>query len=102
MLMDKKKYAILGAGPSGLTVAHALLDGGCNLDDIIVIEKEAVAGGLCRSEMVDGAPLDSGGGHFLDMLRKEALDFIFRFMPRAEWNLYERVSTIRIRGVEVD
>jgi protoporphyrinogen oxidase len=100
--MDHKKFVVLGAGPSGLTVAHALLDGGYRRDDIVVIEKEAVAGGLCRSEMVDGAPLDIGGGHFLDTRRKDALDFVFRFMPREEWDLHERVSKIRIRGMEVD
>jgi len=103
-LIDMKtyKFIVLGAGPSGLAIAHALIDGGCKLGDIVVIEKQNVAGGLCRSEMVDGAPLDIGGGHFLDMRRKEVLDFVFRFMPREEWNVYDRVSKIRIRGMEVD
>ena len=98
----KKKFVILGAGPSGLTLAHALLDGGYSPDDIVVVEKQAVAGGLCRSEVVDGSPLDIGGGHFLDVKRKDVLDFVFRFMPREEWNLYDRISKIRIRGLEVD
>ena len=93
---------ILGAGPSGLALAHALLDRSFTLDDFIVLEKEAVAGGLCRSEMVDGAPLDTGGGHFLDVKQKDVLDFLFRFMPREEWELYDRVSKIRIRGMEID
>lgn len=100
--MNNKKFAILGAGPSGLTLTHALLDNGCTLDDIVVLEKQDVAGGLCRSEMVDGAPLDIGGGHFLDLKRKDVLDFVFRFMPREEWNLHERVSKIRIREMEID
>ncbi len=100
--MSRKKFVILGAGPSGLTLSHALLDRGCTLDDIVVIEKEAVPGGLCRSEKVDGAPLDIGGGHFLDLKRKDVLEFLFRFMPREEWNLHERVSKICIRGMEVD
>lgn len=100
--MKKIKYLILGAGPSGLTLAHSLVDAGCTLDEILVVEKQAVAGGLCRSETVDGAPLDIGGGHFLDVKRKEVLDFVFRFMPREEWDLYDRVSKIRIRGTEVD
>jgi len=100
--MEKYKYLILGGGPSGLTIAHALLDAGCTLDDIVVIEKQVIAGGLCRSEMVDGAPLDIGGGHFLDVKRKDVLDFMFRFMARDEWDLYDRVSKIRIRGMEID
>jgi protoporphyrinogen oxidase len=99
---NERKFVILGAGPSGLTLAHALLDAGYTLDDILVIEQQNIAGGLCRSEIVDGAPLDIGGGHFLDVKRKDVLDFLFRFMPREEWNLHDRVSKIRIRGMEVD
>lgn len=100
--MRNSKFLVLGAGPSGLTVAHALLDAGCSPDEIAVLEQQKVAGGLCRSETVDGAPLDIGGGHFLDVKRQAVLDFVFRFMPRHEWNLFERVSKIRIRGMEID
>jgi len=100
--MKETKFVILGAGPSGLTFAHALLDAGVHQDNVVVVEQQNIAGGLCRSEIVDGAPVDIGGGHFLDVNRKEVLDFIFRFMPRHEWNTFERVSSIRIRGMEVD
>ena len=98
--MKYYKYIILGAGPSGLSFAHTLKDHGET--SFLVLEKESVAGGLCRSEDVDGAPLDIGGGHFLDTKRKDALDLIFRFMPRTEWREYKRISKIRIRGVEID
>ena len=96
------KYIILGAGPSGLTLAHALLDLGCKKNELLVIEKNSTVGGLCRSEIIDGSPIDTGGGHFLDVKRKNVLDFIFRFMPRDEWSLHDRVSKIRIQDVEVD
>ena len=68
----------------------------------LVLEKETEAGGLCRSTQVDGRPLDIGGGHFLDLKRKEVLELLFRFMPREEWQEHHRVSKIRIRGVEID
>lgn len=100
--MEHYKYIILGAGPTGLTIAHSLMDGGIARSQILVVEKESVAGGLCRSERVDDAPLDIGGGHFLDVKRREVLDFVFRFMPEAEWNKYMRVSKIRICDTEVD
>ena len=77
--METYRYIILGAGPSGLSFAHTLKALGEN--SFLVIEKESVAGGLCRSEAVDGAQLDIGGGHFLDVKRKEVLNFLFRFMP---------------------
>lgn len=100
--MKQFKYIILGAGPSGLTYAHSLIDSGVNKSDILVIEKEEVSGGLCRSEDVDGAALDIGGGHFLDVRKKNVLDFLFRFMPEDEWNMFDRVSKIRLRGQEID
>jgi protoporphyrinogen oxidase len=102
MPMNDKKFVILGAGPSGLAIAHALVERGLRLGDIVVLEKQDVAGGLCRSEIVDGAPVDIGGGHFLDMRRKEVLEFVFRFLPRDEWVKFDRVSKIRIRGIEID
>ncbi len=100
--MSHHKYIILGAGPSGLSCAHALIRKGVEASQILVLEKEEVTGGLCRSKVVDGAPLDIGGGHFLDVKRKDVLDFLFSFMPREEWNIHDRVSKIRIRGMEVD
>lgn len=100
--MIKKKYLILGAGPSGLALANSLVESGVALNEIAVLERQSVAGGLCRSEMIDGAPIDIGGGHFLDLKRKEVLNFLFRYMPREEWYVYDRVSKIRIRGTEID
>lgn len=98
--MISRKYVILGAGPAGLSFAHTLLDRG--EDSFVVIEQEQVAGGLCRSQEVDGAALDIGGGHFLDLKQKAVLDLLFRFLPRHEWQEFQRKSRILLRGVEID
>ena len=87
------KYLILGAGPAGLSFANYLLHNGEK--DFIVLEKESCAGGLCRSEDVDSSPLDIGGGHFLDVRNKDVLDFLFEFMPKKEWDIYNRDSRTR-------
>ena len=100
--MVNTKYLILGAGPSGLTFAHQLLQLGVPLNQITVLEKNTEVGGLCRSETVDESPLDIGGGHFLDTKRPRVLDFLFQFMPKEEWTLFNRVSKIKIRNVEID
>ncbi len=100
--MKRVKYLILGAGPSGLALAHTLLDHGVPRTDLIVLEMEQVAGGLCRSETVDGSPLDIGGGHFLDIKHREVLELLFRFMPENEWNRHDRISKIRLHGQLVD
>ena len=90
------KYLILGAGPAGLTFANRLLQNG--VKDFLILEKEEDAGGLCRSRDVDGSPLDIGGGHFLDVRNKQALDFLFPFMEEKEWDSYERDSRIVVNG----
>lgn len=94
------KYCILGAGPSGLSFAATLKNRGVN--SFLILEKEPTAGGLCRSTIVDGSPLDIGGGHFLDTSRANVIKFLFNYMPRDEWFKYKRISTIRIRNIEVE
>ena len=73
------KYLILGAGPAGLSLACSLLKKGEK--DFFILEKNNEVGGLCRSRDVDGAPLDIGGGHFLDVRNQFFLigkDFVLR------------------------
>ncbi|MCK4765994.1 MAG: NAD(P)-binding protein [Candidatus Aminicenantes bacterium] len=96
----KYKYIILGAGPSGLSFALRLLELG--EDSFLILEKETEAGGLCRSASVDGTPLDMGGGHFLDVRKKNVLDFIFTYLPEEEWQHFERKSTIQLQEYKID
>lgn len=98
--MNKYKYAILGAGPAGLTFANVLKKN--REDDFVVFEKETEAGGLCRSTDVDGTPLDVGGGHFLDVRRPEVTRFLFQFMPEEEWNIFNRDSRIEFGGITIE
>lgn len=93
------RYLILGAGPAGLTVATKLKQRG--EDSFLVLEKEKEAGGLCRSRIVDDYPLDIGGGHFLDVRRPKANEFLFQFMPKEEWNIYIRNSQIKLNDLFV-
>lgn len=93
------KYLILGAGPAGLTVAARLKQKGET--SFLILEKENEAGGLCRSTIVDGAPFDIGGGHFLDVRRPDVNKFLFQFMPETEWDIYVRNSKIKINDLFV-
>lgn len=94
------KFIILGAGPAGLTFANKLLQKGET--DFLIIEKENRAGGLCRSAWVDDSPLDTGGGHFLDVKRTSVLEYLFEFMPSEEWNKYVRDSKIALNGYMIN
>lgn len=100
--MNKVKYIILGAGPSGLTVGNQLVKSGVDLSDIIVLEKETEAGGLCRSSYIDDAPIDVGGGHFLDIKNEQVLSFLYDFMPENEWKQFKRVSKIELADCIID
>ena len=93
--MIKKKYLILGAGPAGLTLANMLLDRG--EEDFLLLEKEDVAGGLCRTEYVGSNPVDIGGGHILDVRSQRVCDYMFRFLPKDKWNIFDRDSKIRFQ-----
>jgi len=53
--MQSLKFVMLGAGPSEQSFAHALKSLG--EDSFLILEKETVAGGVCRSEDVNGSPL---------------------------------------------
>ena len=90
------KFLILGAGPAGLAFANRLL--AHDEQDFVVLEAESESGGLCRSLLIDGSPLDIGGGHFLDVRRPDVNEFLFQFMPREEWDEYIRDSQIEVEG----
>ena len=66
----KTQIAIIGAGPPGLTLAHALLRRG--VGDFIVLESAEDAGGLCRtrSNFVPGAR-----GHWRETRRGRNVPF---------------------------
>lgn len=95
----KVKYLILGAGPTGLSVANFLYNNGER--NLLLLEAEGEVGGLCRSKDIDGAPLDIGGGHFLDVRRPDVCEFLFNYMPQSEWDSYERDSRIRFKDYEL-
>lgn len=96
--MKQYDYLVLGAGPAGLSFACHMLELTGKKKTLLVLEKEQEAGGLCRSVLVDGAPLDIGGGHFLDVKRPEVNKFLFQYMGEEEWKRYHRDSRIQIHG----
>ena len=99
-LFEHVRFCIIGAGPTGLTFGRELMRNG--IDSFVVLEAESTPGGLCRSEMVDCSPLDIGGGHFLDVRRKQVLDYLFDVMPETEWNRFLRIARIKMRDQEID
>ena len=74
MLNNKNvKYAILGGGLTGVTLACLLQERG---DDVVVLEREARIGGLCRSRTDAGFTFDIGGSHIIFSRDTEVLSFM--------------------------
>ena len=93
-------YLIIGGGMTGVTLARLLQLRGVSFR---VLEAAPQAGGLCRSEEIDGHHLDLGGGHFLCTKYPRVYDFVFAHLPREAFNRFTRVSKIRlVGGHEVD
>ncbi|MDV0443516.1 protoporphyrinogen/coproporphyrinogen oxidase [Methanorbis rubei] len=67
------KWAILGGGLTGVTLARLLAERG---DDVTVLEKETKIGGLCQSETRNGFTFDSGGSHIIFSKDTEVLGFM--------------------------
>ncbi|MDO5844346.1 MAG: FAD-dependent oxidoreductase [Methanocorpusculum sp.] len=67
------KWAILGGGLTGVTLARLLKEKG---HEVTVYEKENKTGGLCKSEKRSGFTFDSGGSHIIFSRDTEVLNFM--------------------------
>lgn len=65
--------AILGGGLTGITLARLLVEKG---ENVIVLEKEPIYGGLCRSLSDSGFTFDIGGSHIIFSRDTEVLDLM--------------------------
>lgn len=92
-------YLIIGAGITGVTLCKLLREKGFN---VLCLEKEIEPGGLCKTKNIDGHVLDIGGGHFFNTKYQEVFDFVFKYLPKSEFNYFTRVSKILIGDHTID
>ena len=86
-----KKIAIIGAGISGLSIAHFL----SNRFDVTVFEKESNPGGLIRCEKVKGSLFHTCGGHVFNSKRQDVLDWFWsKFQREDEFTKTDRNSCV--------
>jgi protoporphyrinogen oxidase len=85
--------AVLGAGPAGLTAAHALVARGV---DVICFEADDVVGGLARTVVRDGYRFDLGGHRFFT--KSAEVEALWESLLGSELLVRPRLSRIYWRG----
>lgn len=75
-----QRVAIIGAGISGLSMAHLLKD----RYEVKLFEKEPTPGGLVRCKKVDGSLFHICGGHVFNSKFQDVLDWFWKFFDRDE------------------
>lgn len=94
------KVAIIGAGISGMSLAHLLKSSGINYS---LYEKSPVPGGIASVKTDYPVPFHQTGGHCFNSKFPEVLDFVFQnIMPKDQWNRVERKAKITFRDYEVN
>lgn len=86
------KYCVIGAGISGMTVAHLLKE---KKDEVIVFEKEDLPGGLIKCRRVNGNLFHTCGGHVFNSKRQDVLDWFWsKFEREQEFSKTDRNSCV--------
>jgi len=86
-----KRVAIIGAGVSGLSMAHLLKDE----YEVTIFEKEETPGGLIRCLNIDGSLFHQCGGHVFNSKNQEVLEWFWNFFDRdREFTKSDRNSVI--------
>ncbi len=85
---------VIGAGPAGLSAAYRLAEAG---DPVVVVEADAVVGGISRTVERDGWRFDIGGHRFFTKVN--AVDaFWHEVLPSEDFLVRPRMSRIFYQG----
>ena len=86
-----ERVAVIGAGISGLSVAHLLQE----RYDVTVFEKDSLPGGLIKCCRIKGSLFHTCGGHVFNTKRKSVLDWFWsKFSSEEEFTENQRNSVI--------
>jgi protoporphyrinogen oxidase len=91
-------FLIIGAGPTGLGAAHRLRELGC--DDFLLLEANAVVGGLSRSfEDANGFTWDIGG--HVCFSHDPYYNAVFETALAGAWTWHERRAFVHFAGRKI-
>lgn len=72
------KYAIIGGGISGLSIANLLKD----KNDVVVFEMESRPGGMIKCDVIDGNLFHRTGGHVFNTKREDVMQWFWSFFDK--------------------
>jgi len=72
------KYAVIGGGISGLSIANLLKDN----NDVVVFESESRPGGMIKCDVVDGNLFHRTGGHVFNTKREDVMKWFWSFFDK--------------------
>lgn len=91
--MKMKRYAVIGAGISGLSVARMLVEKG---EQVVVFEKESAPGGLIRCEWVEGTLYHRVGGHVFNSRNPEVLQWFWEHVNKEDFLHAKRHAVVNM------
>lgn len=92
------RIAVIGAGITGLTLAHLLND----THEVVIFEKDDEIGGIAKVKNLNDVPYHLVGGHCFNSKSKKVLDFVFKIMPEQFWHKVKRKANICIKNYHID
>ena len=95
-MAQEVKYLIIGAGVSGLSFVNFLKD-----TDYLILEKESVPGGYCKTTQRNGYTWDYSG-HFFHFKDPEIKRFFMEQLDESELVFNKKNTKIYINGSYVD
>ncbi|MBR2145204.1 MAG: FAD-dependent oxidoreductase [Akkermansia sp.] len=99
-MRQKKHFAIIGAGISGLSIARMLSAKDAN---VTIFEKHSSPGGLVRCKREAGVLYHCVGGHVFNSRNKKVLDWFWQQLNKTDFNLATRHAVVSLAdGTLVD
>lgn len=89
------KYAIIGAGMSGLAIANVLKDDG---NEVVVFESDTRPGGMIKCDRINGNLFHRTGGHVFNTKRNDVMDWFWKHFDRDN----EFLKTLRNSSVVME